>query len=49
MGNLDVPSNSKLTQNEKEMMSIEKAGTVGNNPGNRKIDIKLSQGNLELE
>jgi hypothetical protein len=49
MGSLEVPSNSKLTQSEKEMMSIEKAGTVGSNPGNRRIDIKLSQGNLELD
>lgn len=49
MGEMDVPSGAKLTQDVKEMLSREKSGTVGSNPGNRKIDIVLSQGNLELD
>jgi hypothetical protein len=49
MGDMDVPSGAKLTQDIKEMMSREKSGTVGSKPGNRKVDIVLSQGDLELD
>lgn len=49
MGEIDLPSGAKILTDDKGMLSRETSGTVGSKPENRKIDIELSQGSLELD